>query len=92
MENNILDIMDHQNFRGILLAELSDVSAKRYYTTNKNEIKKLDKKVEFLREDIEEITEEINEAIVEIFKKHRRKNNIDFDKYCEELYNIYKNL
>lgn len=90
MEKNILDIMDHQNFRGILLAELSDISAKRYCATKKSDIKRLDEEVRFLREDIEEITEGINEAIVEIFKKHRIKNKVDFNKYCEELYNIYK--
>ena len=88
MKNNILDIMDHQNFRGILLAELSDVSAKRYCATKKNDIKKLDKKIEFLRDDIESMTEEINEAIIEIFKKHRKKDN--FNEYCEELYDIYR--
>lgn len=90
MENNILDIMDHQNFREILLAGLSDVSAKRYYATKKSDIKKLDEEVRFLREDIEEITEEVNKAIIEIFKRHRRKDKIDFNRYCEELYNIYK--
>jgi len=92
MKKNILNIINYNNFSQILMAEASHISKKIYDTTKKRELNRLYKDLDYLKSDLENIDKEINESVLKIFEKYRKKHVKDFDNYCENLYEIYKNF
>lgn len=69
--------IDYQNFREILIGEVAELSAQRYYATKEKEIQRLDREIARARDLVEIITAEVNEAVKEIVARYKEGGYYD---------------